>query len=570
MKQNTGTLRCSEEILLPTLFAIMLVLRIMNVFNYRFDSDEPQHLHVVWAWVNGMLQYRDVFDNHAPLFHVLCAPVLALFGERADILIVMRLFMVPLYLVSLWCIYHLGTVLYSKRIGLWAALFASLWPRFFLTATEFRADDLWVVCWFFGLVVLVSRRATMSRLFLFGLILGTTFAVSFKTLLLLGSVGAAAGIALAFKWHAGERIRWLRLIAGGGITLVSLCIVPVLVALFFYWHGAFREFYYGTIQHNIVPNLKRSCSIGTNILTYLSAVPFLLAIAAFIFRRAPEPGLGVRRSMIFLVPGFYFVILFGFWPDVTRESLLPLVPLAVLICTPALLFLADWLAARMPRMSAPSFLALLVVGQIAWISRYNRPWCNRTHDFINMTEVALKLTKQGEYVMDGKAGVIYRPRPFFYALETVTLTRLRRKLIRDDIAERLIATRTAVLRDDCIRPWMRGGEFIRENYLPILKPPEELCVLGKMLQPADGTQSDLFSFDVAVPERYVIVGDDGPSAGTLDGAPLNGSQYLEAGHHEFRQSSGSGHVALFWARALENGYLPCALAKVNSPSKPSH
>ena len=56
--------------------AVTLAMRAVAFFHYRFDSDEPQHLHVAWGWTAGLLQYRDVFDNHAPLFHMAMAPLL--------------------------------------------------------------------------------------------------------------------------------------------------------------------------------------------------------------------------------------------------------------------------------------------------------------------------------------------------------------------------------------------------------------------------------------------------------------------------------------------------------------
>ena len=74
----------------------ILALRIVYLREFRFDSDEPQHLHVVWSWVRGLVQYRDVFDNHAPLFHLMMAPVAAAVGERPGILYAMRVAMVKL------------------------------------------------------------------------------------------------------------------------------------------------------------------------------------------------------------------------------------------------------------------------------------------------------------------------------------------------------------------------------------------------------------------------------------------------------------------------------------------
>ena len=44
------------------LIAAGIVLRVLCFLHYRFDSDEPQHLHVAWGWTRGLVQYRDLFD----------------------------------------------------------------------------------------------------------------------------------------------------------------------------------------------------------------------------------------------------------------------------------------------------------------------------------------------------------------------------------------------------------------------------------------------------------------------------------------------------------------------------
>src|SRR5579862_7670538 len=87
------------------LAVLVLVLKVLAIYNFRADSDETQHAHVVWGWVTGQLQYRDVFDNHMPLFQMACAPYMALLGQRADILIPLRWAMAPLYLVCIWAVY---------------------------------------------------------------------------------------------------------------------------------------------------------------------------------------------------------------------------------------------------------------------------------------------------------------------------------------------------------------------------------------------------------------------------------------------------------------------------------
>jgi len=56
------------------LAASVVVLRILAIFNLHVDSDESQHAHVIWGWTTGRLQYRDLFDNHMPLFQMAYAP----------------------------------------------------------------------------------------------------------------------------------------------------------------------------------------------------------------------------------------------------------------------------------------------------------------------------------------------------------------------------------------------------------------------------------------------------------------------------------------------------------------
>lgn len=74
---------------------LMVALKFANLFRFRFDSDESQHLHVIWGWTRGLVQYRDIFDNHMPLFHLMFAPIFGLVGEQVHALLSMRLALFP-------------------------------------------------------------------------------------------------------------------------------------------------------------------------------------------------------------------------------------------------------------------------------------------------------------------------------------------------------------------------------------------------------------------------------------------------------------------------------------------
>src|SRR5260370_20950753 len=114
----------AEFIAAASLFVLMIIFKLLNMMSYRFDSDESQHMHVIWAWARGFVQYRDVFDNHMPLFQIMFAPIFGLIGDRATILYWMRFILLPMYFVAAWCTYRIGESLFSRRAGLWAGISA--------------------------------------------------------------------------------------------------------------------------------------------------------------------------------------------------------------------------------------------------------------------------------------------------------------------------------------------------------------------------------------------------------------------------------------------------------------
>ena len=198
---------------------------------------------------------------------------------------------------------------------------------------------------------------------------------------------------------------------------------------------------------------------------------------------------------------------------------------------------------------------LVVACQLGWLLTIMHPWerANRTQ----MAKIAriLKLTKPGSFVMDAKSGAIFRPRPFYYVLETVTRARMRNNLIVDNIPERLIETKTTVadLRGLLNRSTSRA--FVADNYLP-LAHSFDIRVAGKLLSSNSTAAGEEIRFEVVVPTRYTITDQHNRTPGLLDGIPLDQARDLAPGEHWFRPYSASSQLALVWAGAVEAGYLP--------------
>jgi hypothetical protein len=532
----------------------LLVLQVFAACRYRFNTDEPQHLHVIWGWMHGLVQYRDIFDNHPPLFHMLMTPLMSLFPERADIVVPMRLMMIPLHVASLAAIFYIGRSLYSARAGAWLALIGGALPWAFFPGTEFRPDNLYVALLFWGLAtVLGGRRLTRTRMAVLGLLLGICVDLTMKTALGMASLALASTIALGLRCWLD---RW-RIPVGEALLRLALCgaaslVAPGLLCLYFAKQGALRILIYCVLRHNVVPHAYRWGGSDLHYFYPLMALPFLLAWALWIFKQGPDSETATRRVVISLFALIYLLLYFAYWPELTGEDQLPWVPLLPL----ALMPLVAAGARRIPRPAAfpasyllppAAFLfAVFLIFRAHMIQRAS------VEKYVRPIATVLRLTKPGEDVMDVKGDAIYRPRPFYYAIETFTRVRMRLGWIQNDIVPDLIATRTAV----CFHPPYPGDAtmaFIGHNYLTLALEPRVMVLGQKLAAPAaDGAAP----FQIAIPAEYVFLRQGAPVAGTLDGVPCNGPLTVAAGPHRFIPATPGAPVTLFWARAWRLGSLP--------------
>ncbi len=507
---------------------------------FRIESDEPQHLHVVWGWMRGMLPYRDFFDNHTPLFHWLYAPVLRALGERADIVVAMRIAVLPVWAMTLGCVYGLGRALWNARAGWWAAVLTAAQGTFFYTSLEFRPDGLWALLWVAAIWAAVSGmrgESTGSRMKFFGagLLAGMALATSIKTVLLVGSFGAAA--VLAWLLLLGEKqsrvaVQWRVIGMNVALLAAGAAVVPLGWVLYFRQKGALAEAAYCLFHHN-TSSLSEALAFQPRMLILPAALLSAMGLAWVFLRKEAR---SFERSWILFGAVIYASGLVGFWSGLTPltdQDWLPWMPLAMVL-----------LAGGLGTWPALAVLAFLLVGVVR-DPVDNTPAPGKYERFLANV---LKLTGPDDYVMDAKGEAIYRRRPYFFVLETQT----RRKLIAgdlpDDIPERLVATRTAVTRTNRLPD--RAEAFVEAHYLRVGRGTS---VLGQDLFSSE-LEPTRYEFEVGVPERYVIVGKNGPVTGELDGTPLKNARELTAGRHIFIRSSPAQPIALFWARAAEKGF----------------
>lgn len=217
--------------------------RLFCLFRYRIDSDEPQHLHVAWGWAHGLVQYRDVFDNHLPLFHLLTAPIVRLSSESADLLTNMRLAVLPLGFLCIALTCALGWKLVGKRAGIRAAILLSACPPFLLKTAEFRNDTLWCAL-VLGALVALHGPPVWWRSALTGLLTGLAITTSVKTAV----IGLAVTLALVTL-----KLEWRKRLTSPEAKLIFIGFCFVLVApailILYYWRlGALNDLVYGAAR----------------------------------------------------------------------------------------------------------------------------------------------------------------------------------------------------------------------------------------------------------------------------------------------------------------------------------
>ena len=521
-------------------------MRVVYAFVYRVDSDEPQHLHIVWGWAHGLLQYRDLFDNHSPLFQMLSAPLFWALGEHAWIVVPMRLAMLPLFLADLWLVYLIGRKLYGQRWGIWMAIVAGGIPAFFLVTTEFRTDDLWTTLWLAAVYVAISGPMVGKRAFLFGLMMGACFAVSMKTMLLVISLGVA-GLELLALQILSRRHSRAGVIAGSAVLILAgMAIIPGLLIAFFAFKGALPQMYYCVIVHNSVPGLGKWAKTGLHVWLFPMALPLLLGLGWLCMHSSARERVGAGRALIFMTCGAYYFLLRSYWPLVTAQDFIPILPLLA-VSLLAFFFHLLSLTGSPARVLIPAAGIALLAAGMAWVCEIQSPLDNQMVIFERDLAIVLRLTNPDDLVMDGKGETIYRNRPIYWVLEGITLKRIALGLIPDDVRARIIQTGTCIAVNHRLRP--EDSQWLQDNFI---EAEGRVWVAGKEL----GAAAPSIRFHTDIKARYSIVSRDGKVAGTLDGSPLQDSQQIPAGDHELKIASGNGDVAVVWTQALDRGFDP--------------
>ncbi|MDD9898831.1 MAG: hypothetical protein OXU45_07520 [Candidatus Melainabacteria bacterium] len=223
-----------------TLYFLVLIpalgLFVNNIHSKRFNTDEFQHTHLAWAATHfDKLQYRDLWDNHGPLYTV----VNSIFIKSANLGADVSTYLAERYLNLL--ILLLGFLilfeLFRSVTGKW--YFAILGPWFFVTsqfsrfATQVRPDNLQCLFFYLALLLLVKafQKENHKLAFASGLSLALMLMTNLKSLSALAAILVSL-VLLSFMNKESQAMSYLRSLVTGLALLASVFLIALVVGGF--------------------------------------------------------------------------------------------------------------------------------------------------------------------------------------------------------------------------------------------------------------------------------------------------------------------------------------------------
>jgi hypothetical protein len=240
---------CSRRIWILLFIGIVIVLALIYVrfvFRAPVDHDEVEHMHIAFKLLNGQVPYRDFYQNHWPVFWLLCMPFVKAFPFSTSAILAVR-GMNLLMLAGCWLL-GLG-LLRSIRGGLtWFSLALYSYVMIILAYEMdwhvLRPDPLMVLFSTAGLFFIpVKGHVSHRRALLLGLLFGLSASVSIKMIPMMLIVPAL----ILLRHICDRRLQSAMVIFPYGLG-VLLGLLPVVLWIFH--HGLFNVFYFDVFDLN--------------------------------------------------------------------------------------------------------------------------------------------------------------------------------------------------------------------------------------------------------------------------------------------------------------------------------
>jgi dolichyl-phosphate-mannose--protein O-mannosyl transferase len=397
------------------------VFALFLVFYRAWDADEFEHLQFTWMLSQGRTPYRDFFEHHTPIFHLLTAPYFDMIRDAGPGVMLVAPFGLRMLCTLFTALTAFVVFAMTRRAA--GSGTATMAVALFLSCSfvlekgiEIRPDSLaallLAVCAYAiarGLCDAPTTEERLSWALVAGLATGGTLMASQK------GVFAVIGL-LAAAWVLGLRRHGRRVaLSFLGVTLLGLLAAVLPVLWLFARRGALGDFF----QHNVVLVVlwpREFAAEGWRWLALVLAKDTLfvglallgVALLARRLGRRPQTGLGTIVVLTVVASAIGFVVL----PIAQRQYLFMTAPFAAMAAAVA----AGWLAERWSRAGRQWLVAALPALVVAYFGFHAALALGHPdRSTIDKLDHVLHHTMPSDTVLTGwSPGVAFRRPAFFY------------------------------------------------------------------------------------------------------------------------------------------------------------
>lgn len=226
--------------------SLLPVLFLAPLFDAPFERDQGLYGVIARGWADGLVPYRDLWDNKAPLLFLWYVAAFRLFGEGV---VGPRLLAALATAAALPFVWDSARTLLGPRRGLFAALlFAVAFANPFLQANA-NAEILMLCPLAAGFWAFTRGSSGGSRWWFLAAGVLTALAALTKQAAAGPLVGYVVWLAVLALRNPQERTRHVRSAFLLGVGAV-IGLIPFVA--YFYSQGALRDFWYATVEFNFL------------------------------------------------------------------------------------------------------------------------------------------------------------------------------------------------------------------------------------------------------------------------------------------------------------------------------
>ena len=207
------------------------------------EADDLQHLHAAWLVAQGQVPYRDYFDHHTPLYHVLFAPYASLIGRDPLVLMITFRLMAAACAIGIFFLFWRLLARLSGPFSAWLGLGLLAASRHSDLLFSLRPDYIALLL-LLAAVTLVTESSERSPLrhFVAGICVGVGFGFTQKVLALAPAFVIWAAVPF-LRDRENRRAQLLNLAA----LLIGMMLAPALLVAALAKAGALPGFLAGPI-----------------------------------------------------------------------------------------------------------------------------------------------------------------------------------------------------------------------------------------------------------------------------------------------------------------------------------